>query len=307
MKIKSMKSGIVTIVVTVIVSMSFFFACQNQNSNDTLGPKPKASFTVSAVSGKTNTYLLKSTTKNAFMWEWNIGDGAGWKKGGATDTAYYGKKGTYSAELRVFTHGGYDTTQQAINVAKDDPNGCFGYKATLTGCTSKTWVFNPAPGALWIGTTDFATTWWANTQGDVSTRDCQFNDEWTFNKDGSFTYNNNGDIWVDNDSNIDPYPIDIIKNNANDSLKSGCYAWSDINTKYAAWGSGTHQFSIVGDQITVTGDGAFLGIYKAGDTNTTPVPEKKITYKIISLTKTKMVIAKIYSWGAWQFTFVPKS
>lgn len=305
MKYSSLRSGIHAILMIGIASV-LFFACTSGNGNMNLGPKPKATFTVTAISGKTNTYLLKSTTTGAFMWQWNVDDGTGWTKGGDTDTAYYAQKGDYSVSLRVFTSGGYDTTMQSITVTKDDPNGCFGNKALLTGCSSKTWVLEPAAGALWIGPADFSATWWSNTAGDVSLRDCQFNDEWTFNKDGSFNYDNKGDIWVDNDSGVDPFPIDIIANNPNDTKKSGCYAWSDINTKYAAWGSGTHQFTTVGNQLTVSGDGAFLGIYKAGDTNTTPTPESTITYKIISMTSSKMVIAKIYDWGAWQFTYVSK-
>ncbi|HKJ31872.1 MAG TPA: PKD domain-containing protein [Balneolales bacterium] len=306
MKKLSLRSGSFILAMIGILSVSTFFACQSNSGNLTLGPKPKASFTVTPIANKTNTYLLKSTTDGAFTWQWDTGEGLGWVKGSATDTAYYAQKGTYTVKLMAFSDGGYDTTKQSINVAKDDPNGCFGYKATLTGCSSKTWVLMPDAGALWIGAPDFSATWWSSTTADVTTRDCQFNDEWTFNKDGSFDYNNNGDIWVDNDSGIDPYPIDIIKNNANDSKKTGCYAWSDINTKYAAWGSGSHDFSIVGNTITVKGDGAFLGLYKAGDTNTTSTPEKQITYKIISMTSNKMVVAKIYDWGAWQFTFVPK-
>ncbi len=224
MKKLSLKSGIYTALIIGVVSSSLFFACKNGNSSLTLGPLPKATFTVTPITGKTNMYLLKSTTKGAFSWRWNIGDGSGWTDGSATDTAYYPQKGDYSVSLMVLSHGGFDTTAQSINVAQDDPNGCFGNKKFLTGCSSKTWILDPNPGALWIGPADFSATWWANNQADVATRSCQFDNEYTFNKDGSFTFNNNNDIWVDADSGIDPYPIDIIANNANDTQKTGCYA-----------------------------------------------------------------------------------
>lgn len=303
---KTLIKGIPAVLMLGIIYTGLFFGCQSQSGNLSLGPKPQATFTMDSIPNKTNMYLFTSTTKNAFIWEWNVGDGSGWKKGGSTDTAYYAQKGTYTVALRVFTKGGYDTTSQSVVVLKDDPNGCFGNKALLTGCASKTWILDPSPGALWIGTADFATTWWANTQADLTIRSCQFDNEYTFHKDGSFDFNNNGDIWVDADSGIDPYPIDIIANNPNDTKKTGCYPWSDINTKYAAWGSGTFNYTITGSSITVIGLGAHLGLYKAGETNTTPVPESSINYKIISMTNSKLVIAKIYDWGAWQFTFVPK-
>lgn len=293
----------------VLIAGFIFTACSDSTTGtNELGPKPKAKFTVTPVSGKTNTYLLKSTTENAFMWQWDIGDGTGWTKGSATDTAYYPRKGDYTVRLMAFAQGGTDTTRQSINVAKDDPNGCYGNLKALTACdsgNSKTWVLNPDAGALWIGPPDFSATWWANTAGDVQARSCQFNDEYTFSKDGSMERNLNGDIWVDNDSGTDPYPPDIIANN-DGSMTAGCYDWSVINSKYSVWGSGSFDFKMTGDQLSISGDGAYLAMYKVGDTNTTPAPESEITYKIISLTQDKMVVAKIYDWGAWQFTFVPK-
>ncbi|HKK45701.1 MAG TPA: PKD domain-containing protein, partial [Balneolaceae bacterium] len=273
-------------IMVVAVIAGLFTACSDSTTGThELGSQPKAKFTVNAVSGKTNTYLLKSTTESAFLWQWDIGDGTGWTKGGETDTAYYPKKGEYTVKLRVFAQGGTDTTNQTINVSQDDPNGCYGNKKALTACDSngsKTWVLNPDAGALWIGPPDFSQTWWSNSAGDVQTRSCQFNDEYTFSKDGTLERNLNGDTWVDNDNGTDPYPSDIIVNN-DGSMTAGCYDWSVIDPKYSAWGSGTFDFQITGDQLTVSGNGAYLALYKAGDTNTTPVPEASITYKIMSL------------------------
>lgn len=297
-------------ILVVAVIAGLFTACSDSTTgSNELGSKPKAEFTVQPVSGKTNTFLLKSTSDEAFMWQWNLDDGTGWKKGSKTDTAYYPRKGDYTVKLMVFAQGGSDTTQQAINVEKDDPNGCYGNLKNLTACDSgdsKTWVLNPDAGALWVGPPDFSATWWSNPAGDVQTRSCQFNDEYTFSKDGTLERNLKGDMWVDNDSGTDPYPSDIIANN-DGSKVSGCYDWSAINSKYSAWGSGSYDFQLNGDQLTLSGDGSYLAMYKVGDTGTTPSPESEITYKIISLTKDKMVVAKIYPGNlAWQFTFVPK-
>jgi len=307
---KIMRSKWYPFVIVLIIGYLFTACSDSTTGSHELGPKPKAKFTVTPVSGKTNTFLLKSNSEDVFMWRWNVGDGTGWKKGSETDTAYYPRKGNYTAKLMVFAGGGSDTTQQAISVEKDDPNGCYGNLKALTACDSgdsKTWVLNPDAGALWVGPPDFSATWWSNLAGDVQIRSCQFNDEYTFSKDGTLERKLNGDFWVDNDNGTDPYPSDIIANN-DGSMMAGCYDWSVINSKYSAWGSDTFDFKMNGDQLTISGEGAYLAMYKVGDTGTTPSPEGEITYKIISLTKDKMVVAKIYPGSlAWQFTFVPKN
>jgi hypothetical protein len=111
-------------------------------------------------------------------------------------------------------------------------------------------------------------------------------------------------MWVDNDSGIDPYPSDMLNNTGD---KSGCYAWSAINPAYAAWGSGSHTFTMTSTTLTVIGKGAFLGLYKVGDAGTTATPDNQVTYTISSITDSRLVVQKQYSWGGWQFTLVPKN
>jgi hypothetical protein len=287
--------------VVVLGAVAGWVSCTKKDSKDAaLGALPKAAFTITPVSGKTNTWLLTSTSANVFIYRWDIGDGSAAVNGAATDTAYYGQKGTYTVQLMVLGHGGYDTLSQIITVEADDPNGCFGAKQMLTDCSSKTWTLAPIAGALWIGPSDQSSTWWANSAGDVTARACEFNDEWTFSKDGTFTFDNQGDTWVDSD-NTNPWPSDIVNGTA------GCYDWSAINTKYAAWGNGTHNFQVIGNsKIKVSGLGGYLGLYKVGDTNTTDAPVDGITYDIVSISDTKLVVKKDLGWGAWIFTMQAK-
>ena len=278
-------------------------ACSDSTTSGELDSSPPdASFTVTSVPDEANTFVLESTTDGAFMWEWDLGDGSGWQKGSETDTAYYPAKGSYDIQLRAYGQGGFDTASNSVNVAQND---CSGPLENLTSCESKTWVLNPEAGALWIGPSDFSQTWWSNTEADVQTRSCHFNDEMTFNYDGTMDRDLKGDIWVDEEGDTNPFPSDIIANN-DGSMTAGCYDWSVINSDYSVWGSGSYNYSLEGDQITLSGDGAYLGLYKAGDAGITDSPESEITYKIMEMTQDKLVIAKIYGWGAWQFTFAPK-
>lgn len=307
MKYKTLIKSIPATLILGILSAGLFFGCQSQSGNLSLGPVAPASFTVDSIAGMTNHYLLTSTTKNTFMYEWNTGNGNGWKKGSKTDTAYFPLKGNYTVSLRVFSKGGYDSTSHSINVPKNDPNGCFGNKKILTGgCTSQTWVLKSGAGAYLVGPANLSTVYYSNPASDTTVRSCLFDDEWTFNKDGTMVFKTNGDMWVDSDV-TNPYPSDILKNGVTGTTP-GCFPMTDINPKYSAWGDGTHKYQVIGSNLTLIGNGAFLGLYKAGNNATTPVPENTITYQIKSITPTQLVVVDVLGKQnlAWQFTFVPK-
>ena len=139
----------------------------------------------------------------------------------------------------------------------------------------------------------------AEIAADVSDRVCTFNDEYTFKKDGSFIYDNKDDMRVDEEGG-NPWPADI-------GLPIGCASMTQIPAKYQAWGSGNHTFKIIGgNKLQVIGPGANLGLYKVGENGTATAPENAVTFDIVSMTATKMVVRKLYSWGQWKFTFKVK-
>lgn len=272
-----------------------------KNDGGELGQLPQTSFTVTPVASKVNTYLVTSTTTpSAFAYKWDMGDGNGVRDGKQVDTAYYPEKGTFTIKLTVLAKGGYATATQTVTVANDDPNGCVGKKALLTNCTSKTWVLDqPGGGALFVGDVNGG-QWWSNSASDVNAADrtCLFNDEYTFKKDGSFIFDDKGDIRVDDESGA-PWPAAM-------GPAIGCYSIAQIPAPYKPWGSGNHTFKIVGNQLQVIGLGAHLGLYKAGQNGTIDMPETSNTYNILELTATKLVVQKMYSWGQWKFTLKAK-
>lgn len=278
---------------------AFLPGCSPKESFGDIGAKPKAAFTVTPVTGKVNTYLLTATTPGAFYYRWNIGDGGGTRTGRKVDTAYYPDKGDYTIKLLLMSDGGIDSTAVPVSVAADDPNGCAGRKALLTNCGTKTWVLEqPGGGALWVGDPGGG-QWWSSGEGDVIGRPCSFNDEYTFKKDGTFILDVKGDIRVD-DEGGNPWPSDI-------GFPVGCVNVSQLPAKYQPWGGGNFNFKVIGgNKLQVIGTGAYMALYKAGENGTTGVPEAAITYDIIEMTATKMVLNKKYDWGQWKFTFKAK-
>ena len=124
--------------VAALLIASCLSGCTPDNKSASLGPLPKASFTVAPVSGAVNTFAAVASTTGTFSWYWDAGDGSGRKQGGASDTLYYANKGNYRVSLLTLGHGGYDTTTQIVSVAADDPGINILQNPSLT--TSNGWT-----------------------------------------------------------------------------------------------------------------------------------------------------------------------
>lgn len=263
-----------------------------------LAPKPAASFTVTPVAGAVNRYLLTSTSTNAYRFDWDKAVGA-YTQGKAVDTVYFPDKGTYTVKLLVYGHSGMDSASQTVNVANDDPAALTPFKL-LTGNASRKWKLAPEAGALLIGPSDFSAVWWQNNVTDITARACLFNDEYTFTKTGSvMTFDSKGDFYVDEEAG-NPHPAGM--------PAVGCYANSAIPAQFQAWANnGNFTFEVINNnKLKVNGLGAHLGLYKAANPPDAAVltPQNSITYDIVSITATRLVIKIDYGWGAWKFTYV---
>lgn len=170
------------------------FACKYDTKE--LQPKPKASFTVTPVSGAVNKYVLTSTSQGAFRQQWDAANGKGFMDGGTTDTVYFSDKGTYTVKLLAFGQGGFDTASQVINVAADDPANYSPFKLL----TTRKWKLNPDPAAnaIVVGTEGNP----AQYYGGGALANCQTDDEYTFTTDFKLSYNAKGSTFYG--SNIAP-------------------------------------------------------------------------------------------------------
>ncbi len=283
-------------ILTAIAGSLLFFSCTYDVRD--LGPEPTASFTVTPIPGQTNRFLLSSTSANAYRFDWDKADGAGYQTGKEVDTVYFADRGDYNIRLLVFGHSGMANASQVITVANDDPAAVTPFKL-LTGNNTRTWKLAPEAGALWIGP-DPGTTWWANGLGDLTTRSCLFNDEYTFKKTGSvFELDTKGDFYVDEEGG-NPHPAGM--------PAVGCYATGAIPAPFQAWSNGgAFTFEVIANtKLKLNGTGAHMALYKAGTPPDAalPAPATSVTYDIVSITATRLVLRLDYGWGAWRFTFV---
>lgn len=242
-------------------------------------PQPTASFTVTPLAGVPNKYILTSTSTNAFRYDWDKATGS-YSPGKMVDTVYFPYSGNYTVRLFVYGQSGMDSASQVINVAANDPTACQGTRlGFITSCTSKTWKLDPASGAYKVGPGPNDGSWWGSGLGDVTTRSCEFNDEYTFTFGSArtFTYDNKGDFFGDG----------YLGDNT-----GTCQPSSNYTAVQKPWGSGTFTYDFIEGagvnglgQLKVVGLGAHIGLQKVrngGEVTTSPATS--ITYDVLAQT-----------------------
>jgi hypothetical protein len=176
-----MKSVIRLFPALITVTLLFMAGCRPESTTE-LGAKAKASFTMSPVAGRVNTFLLTSTSENAFGYQWDKGNGS-FVKGKAIDTAYFPLHGTFRVNLRAFGRGGYDTASQSVVITVDDILS----NPVFQMLTARSWKLNPAAGAnaIIVGTEGNPGQYF----GGGALADCQIDDIYTFSTGLTLNYN----------------------------------------------------------------------------------------------------------------------
>jgi len=280
--------------ISIFIIAICFVACEPQeDAKPDIGTPPNPSFEI--IQGDTpNEFILTNTTPDAFLTSWDLGTVG--QLEGTVVTATFPFMGTYDVIMTTFNKGGSASATQSVTVAEDDPNACFGNFQSLTNCMEKTWKLAPEAGAMHVGPNAYD-VWWANSDADVIDRSCHFDDEYIFRQDGTFEYDNKGDFWADSDADGNVYPPDM-------GLGVGCHPSSAWPPQYQAWDSGIHNFTVTNNQLRVDGEGAWIGLYKAGTSSDVLVPQQFVTYNILSMNDTRMVLIADYGTQVWKFTLI---
>lgn len=152
------------------------FSCEEEDYAAKLGNPAEASFTISEVPGKVNTYLLESTSGNAYRYQWDLGLGEGLKPGDASVEAHFLAKGTYNVKLYAYGPGGYDIATQTIVVEQDDFTPTL-ENPTFQLLTANTWKLDGnSPTPVIVGTEGNPAEYF----GGGALVDCQLDDEYRF-------------------------------------------------------------------------------------------------------------------------------
>jgi uncharacterized surface protein with fasciclin (FAS1) repeats len=146
-----------------------------------------------------------------------------------------------------------------------------------------TWMLAPEAGSLGVGPSEFDISWWNGDDGVIALRDCLYDDEFIFSRDGSFTNELGDDTWVE-----------------------GWQGGSDSCAAPVAPHDGSNPATFEYDEdamtLTLTGRGAFMGIPKpvngAELTSPAEAPES-IIYNAYPQEDGSMVLTVEAGAGVW--------
>ncbi|TGE06120.1 PKD domain-containing protein [Hymenobacter fodinae] len=240
-----------------LASALLFTACDKEEQGELSGPKPTTSFTASTpkVVGLTSEVTFTSTSTDAFLYQWDFGDGT--IGSGQTVTHVYTKGGTFNVQLITAGKGGTGNTatQQVVIVSPLST-----VNRLLTGGSSKTWMLdNTADAPIIVGTEGNPGQYFAGVKaGELPA--CQSDDEYTFSSANVFTYDSKGETFFANQKDYSCQP-----------------GLSDTSPFVfgAAVGNGLGQF-------TLNKAGTFIGATDASLTER--------VYRIISIDEKKMTL-----------------
>lgn len=110
---------------SAITIAAISYSCTPEDEDLELGSKVAAAFTVTDIStaDMKNTYLLTSSTEDAFLYQWDLGDGSEPFSGKKIDTAFFENLGTYTITLTAISQGGHSTASQEVVVESDAVTG----------------------------------------------------------------------------------------------------------------------------------------------------------------------------------------
>lgn len=165
--------------------------------------------------------------------------------------------GNHLFNATVFdTNGNSSTVTTEVNVVSAIPD--------ITG----NWKMEPVAASLAVGPAPGSAEWWFIPAGDVSARDCFYDDVYTFNADGTFTYDMGADTWLETWQGVGS---------------------DQCGTPVAPFdGSGNYTYTFDGSSLKLIGTGAHVGLPKVnnqGEISQGAPVASEITYSVDQITE----------------------
>ena len=155
------------------------------------------------------------------------------------------------------------------------------------------WKLAPVAGALSYGPADGSAVWWSNSQADVETRVCLFDDKYKLEESGTFTNELGDQTWLESWQGA--------------FLTEGCGA---PIAPHDGSNAATWSYSETDMKLTLSGVGAFIGLaksYNGGELQagfTLDDVPSSITYDVASIDSDAMSLKIDVGGGVWTFSLV---
>jgi hypothetical protein len=174
--------------------MLFVISC---NKDDDPKPELIAGFSFQVDPNDYTKVTFTNTSANFTSVSWNFGDNSP-VSSELNPVHTYAQDGVYTVTLTASRDSETDQVTQTVSISNTAAA-----LAIIAGNTNKTWkLLRTVSEGRWpleVGPFDRSTVWWALARAnqDMLNRPCTMNDEFIFAKDGTFTYNSNGDFWAE--------------------------------------------------------------------------------------------------------------
>jgi beta-glucanase (GH16 family) len=192
--------------------------------------------------------------------------------------------------LRIYSPDGSLQWSDEFDYGPDSPTGGNGDETGgSTGSVSPIagdWKLAPVAGAMSVGPSQQDLGWWANSESDVQTRSCLFDDIYRFNADGSFANIMGGETWLESWQGVD-----------SDSCGTPIAPHNGSNAAAYTYDSGSST-------LTLSGLGAHIGLPKAingGEIFSPASAPSAIAYEVTELTANSMTLDIYLGFGYWRF------
>lgn len=287
----------------LLAPMVFITSCRD---DDDAVVKPIASF--QAVVDAEDFFKVNfiNVSQNATSYSWDFGDGVGTSTE-ESPSYTYSAGGVYTVTLIASDDSGESSTKTE-DVTITDPDAAL---TLLSGSVSKTWsLLREGTSMLLASGPDYASIYWEGSSNDGQ-RPCLYDDEFTFNRDGSFSYDDGGTFWAEYGvfNNVAGCDTNITAESCFDAIAANML--NACGDDVSAWLSGNHTYTynVSTGTITLSGDGAWMGIPKLGTTGGVIAPENSVTFNAVVVDGGTSGVDSLfinfeYEAEFWPFTYV---
>lgn len=290
---------------TCLLGVFIITGCDKDDDPDNPGggtDLPIASFQWEVSADDFSEVSFENFSQNADSYAWDFGD-----NGTSTEkdpTYSYSAGGTYTVVLTATS--GSETSTFSDDIEIVDPNDA---AVLLNGGSSKTWKLFREGISMSLGPNADDQSWWTGLANNGE-RPCVYEQEFTFTTDGEFIFDDKGMYWGEYGifNNVDGCSMDI---------DQACYdssagMFNACGDDVSAWAAGTHQYTYdpSAGELTLTGNGAWIGIPKLGTAGETIVPVATVTASIKLEEYVGYDLMKIvfdYGGAYWPITYVSYS
>lgn len=255
----------------LLLFVPFLFTSSCKKEEPAAGPVASFQFEVD----DTNFLLVtfSNFSQNANSYSWDFGDANTSTE--ESPTHEYETAGTYTVTLTATASDG-TTSVKSQEVTLSDPDQQL---TLLAGNVSKTWKLIREGASLGIGPDAANWTQWFNLQNDGS-RNCLYDDEFIFYRDGTFAYDDNGTFWGEGD---------VYNGTDKADLAESCFDATTENltvngNDYSAWLSSdnySYTFDATNNKITLIGTGAWMGLIKLGTDGYVTTPQESQGFNVV--------------------------